>query len=79
MNALVLGRGDALVDEVVAFTRAELGAPAARSLGADADDRTDLLLEAICLLSCAGRFPPDPLGRALAEAVADEPIGGPLP
>lgn len=64
---------EALVEEVVAYTRAELGEPAAASLGTDAQDEVDVLLEAICLLSCAGSYPRGPLGAALTAAVAGEP------
>ena len=62
-----------LVEEVVAYTRDHLGVPAAASLGVDAQDDADVLLEAICLLSCAGSYPRGPLGEALNDAVAGEP------
>lgn len=59
-----------LVEEVVAYTRVHLGSATADGLGADASDEADLILDAVCLLSCAGAFPPAPLGTAMLEAVS---------
>ena len=59
----------ALVEEVVAYTRVHLGAAVAADLGADSSDPADLVLDAVCMLSCAGAFPPPPLGSAMLEAV----------
>ena len=59
-----------LVDQTVAYARDHLGDAAARRIGVDAVTEGDVLLDAVCVLSCAGEYPPEPLGSALAEAVA---------
>lgn len=58
-----------LVEEVVAYTRIHLGAAVAADLGAESSDPADLVLDAVCMLSCAGAFPPPPLGTAMLQAV----------
>lgn len=60
-----------LVEEAVAYVRDELGGSAAASIGQDASSNADALLDAVCVLTCADRFPPDPLGQAMIDGVTD--------
>ena len=59
-----------LVAQAVAYARDHVGEAAARRIGVDAVTEGDILLDALCVLSCADQYPPDPLGADLADAVA---------
>ena len=69
MSTLPVEVAPDLVDDVVRHVRRHLG-PAAASALARQHRAADLVLEAACALTCAGEFPPPPLGTEMLEIAA---------